>query len=84
MTAWLHGGSGMEGSLVEGDMLGVSWGNDCSFGSGPSALSWWASGMCALLSISSLPVEVVSTYERETPFTLSFISAGFHFSVAGS
>lgn len=63
----------MKGSVMEGDRLEASYVDHCSFGSGPSAVSWWASCMWALLSLSSPPVGVVMTYEQElhSVFSLS-------------
>ena len=74
----------MKGSVMGGDRLEASYIDHCSFGSGSSALSWWASCMWALLSLSSPPVGVVTTYEQGAPFSFFLISAGFHFSVTGS
>ena len=62
--------------------LGESLDDDCSFQSGSTALlSWCASRMWGLLRLSSL---AVAAYEREGPTSLSFTSAGFYFSDAGS
>ena len=65
--------------------LGESLDDDCSFQAGCTAvLSWCASRMWALLCLSSLPVAVVTAYERGVPTSLPFTAAGFHLSDAGS
>lgn len=49
-----------------------------------SLLLWGATHLWVLVHLSSLPVTVVTAYDRGTPASFSFTSAGFHFSVVWS
>ena len=54
----------------------------CSSVSGlTSMLLWGARRIWVLVRLSSLPVGVDTAYDRGTPASFSFTSAGFHFSV---
>ena len=53
----------------------------CSSVSGLTSMLLWGARRIWPVRLSSLPVGVDTAYDRGTPTSFSFTSAGFHFSV---